>query len=106
MKDGMPIAVRPKAFTAPSAAHAAREITIAAQPGKGRLAMFTLESCAVKNATMIPVALAMLATERSISAQRMTKVRPTAMMPVTETCVRMFIHVARGRKRRARHAEE
>ena len=38
----------------------------------------------------MPVALATLATERSISPQRMTKVRPTAMMPVTETWVRMF----------------
>ena len=38
----------------------------------------------------MPVALAMPATERSISAQRMTKVRPTAMMPVTDTCVRML----------------
>ena len=38
----------------------------------------------------MPVTLAMLATDRSISAQRITKVRPTAMMPVTETWVRML----------------
>src|ERR1700745_2966816 len=38
----------------------------------------------------MPVTLAMLAIERSISAQRMTKVRPTAMMPVTDTWVRML----------------
>ena len=38
----------------------------------------------------MPVTLAMAAIERSISAQRMTKVRPTAMMPVTETWVRML----------------
>src|SRR5581483_5783820 len=38
----------------------------------------------------MPVTLAMLAIERSISAQRMTKVRPTAMMPVTETWDRML----------------
>src|SRR4051794_14261485 len=38
----------------------------------------------------MPVTLAMLAIERSISAQRITKVRPTAMMPVTETWVRML----------------
>src|SRR5215470_5057663 len=38
----------------------------------------------------MPVTLAMLAIDRSISAQRMTKVRPTAIMPVTETWVRML----------------
>src|ERR1700730_13423625 len=38
----------------------------------------------------MPVTLAMLATERSISAHRMTKVSPTAMMPVTETWVRIL----------------
>ena len=38
----------------------------------------------------MPVTLAMAAIERSISAQRITKVRPTAMMPVTEICVRML----------------
>src|SRR5438874_1804073 len=32
----------------------------------------------------------MPAIDRSISAQRMTKVRPTAMMPVTETWVRIL----------------
>src|SRR6476469_2829608 len=32
----------------------------------------------------------MLAIDRSISAHRITKVRPTAMMPVTETWVRML----------------
>src|SRR3954451_1015761 len=32
----------------------------------------------------------MLAIERSISAQRITKVRPTAMTPVTDTWVRML----------------
>ena len=38
----------------------------------------------------MPVTLAMVAIERSISAQRITKVRPTAMMPVTEIWVRML----------------
>src|SRR5665213_257449 len=38
----------------------------------------------------MPVTLAILATDRSISAQRITKVRPTAMMPVTETWVRIL----------------
>ena len=38
----------------------------------------------------MPVTLAMAATDRSISAHRITKVRPTAMMPVTEICVRML----------------
>src|SRR5947207_2078769 len=38
----------------------------------------------------MPVTLAMLAIDRSISAQRITKVRPTAIMPVTETWVRML----------------
>ena len=38
----------------------------------------------------MPVALAIAATERSISAHRMTKVRPTAITPVTEICVRML----------------
>src|SRR6266704_5140873 len=38
----------------------------------------------------IPVTLAMRAIDRSISAQRITKVRPTAMMPVTEIWVRML----------------
>jgi hypothetical protein len=38
----------------------------------------------------MPVALAMAATDRSISAHRMTKVSPTAMTPVTDTWVRML----------------
>src|SRR5882757_400744 len=38
----------------------------------------------------MPVTLAMAAIDRSISAQRITKVRPTAMIPVTETWVRML----------------
>src|SRR5439155_1033787 len=38
----------------------------------------------------MPVNLAMASIERSISAHRITKVRPTAMMPVTEICVRML----------------
>ena len=50
--------------------------------------MATLASCRVKKATMIPVALATLATLRSISAQRMTKVRPVAMISVTEEVLR------------------
>src|SRR5215831_14953374 len=40
----------------------------------------------------------MLAIDRSISAQRMTKVSPTAMMPVTETWVRMFPTLSRVAK--------
>src|ERR1700730_6710860 len=43
----------------------------------------------------MPVTLAMLAIDRSISAQRITKVRPTAMMPVTETCVTTLTSVAK-----------
>src|SRR6185295_17213827 len=38
----------------------------------------------------MPVTLATTATERSISAHRITKVRPTAMIPVTEIWVRML----------------
>src|SRR5437868_12966486 len=38
----------------------------------------------------MPVALAIAATDRSISAHRMTKVRPTAITPATEICVRML----------------
>ena len=58
MKDGMPIRVTPKALTAPSAKQAASASMIAAPPGSGMLAMFTLASCSVKNATTMPVALA------------------------------------------------
>ena len=43
---------------------------------------------------MMPMALAIAATDRSISAVRMTKVSPTAMMPVIETCGRMFIKLS------------
>ena len=39
----------------------------------------------MKNATVMPATLAMAATERSISAVRMTKVRPVAMIAVIET---------------------
>src|SRR5215216_1076289 len=38
----------------------------------------------------MPVTLAMAAIDRSISAHRITKVRPTAMTPVTEIWVRML----------------
>src|ERR671910_3297698 len=38
----------------------------------------------------MPVTLAMAATDRWISAHRITKVRPTAMIPVTEIWVRML----------------
>src|SRR6478736_2648351 len=38
----------------------------------------------------MPVTLAMAATDRSISPHRITKVRPTAMIPVTEIWVRML----------------
>src|ERR1700757_3102612 len=38
----------------------------------------------------MPVTLAIEAIDKSISAQRITKVKPTAMMPVTETWVRML----------------
>src|ERR1700757_636280 len=38
----------------------------------------------------MPVTLAIEAIDKSISAHRITKVRPTAMMPVTETWVRML----------------
>ena len=47
-------------------------------------------AAAVKNVSTIAVALAIAPTLRSISAVRMTKVRPTAMIAVTETCWRMF----------------
>src|SRR5262249_11163059 len=46
----------------------------------------------------MPVTLAMLAIDRSISAQRMTKVSPTAMMPVTDTWVRMLPTLSRVAK--------
>src|SRR6185437_11526940 len=41
-------------------------------------------------ATTIPVALAIAATERSISAHRITKVSPTAITPATEICTRIL----------------
>ena len=44
----------------------------------------------MKKVSTIAVALATAPTLRSISAVRMTKVRPTAMIAVTETCWRMF----------------
>ena len=43
---------------------------------------------------MMPTALAIAATDRSISAVRITKVSPTAMMPVIEACDRMFIKLS------------
>ena len=46
----------------------------------------------------MPVTLAIAATERSISAHRMTKVSPTAIMPVIETWFRMFWKFASVRK--------
>src|SRR6266851_220586 len=46
----------------------------------------------------MPVTLAMAAIERSISAHRITKVRPTAMMPVTETWVRILAKLSRVAK--------
>src|SRR5690242_16710681 len=46
----------------------------------------------------MPVAFAIEAMDRSISAQRMTKVRPTAMMPATEICVRMLATLSMERK--------
>src|ERR1700733_1920649 len=94
MKDGMPMRVMPNALTAPSAKHAANAAMIATLPGSGMLSMLTLASCMVKNATTIPVALAMAATLRSISAHRMTKVSPTAMIPVTEICCRMLARLS------------
>src|SRR6476659_8725122 len=42
----------------------------------------------------MPVTLAMAAIDRSISAHRITNVRPTAMMPVTEICVRILPKVS------------
>src|SRR3954468_14146331 len=90
MKEGMPIRVTPKAVTAPSARHPASASGMARPPGRGRLAMFTLASCTVRKASRMPVALATLATLRSISAQSMTKVSPTAMIAVIETCCRIF----------------
>src|SRR5206468_2403721 len=41
-------------------------------------------------AMTMPMALATAATERSISPVRITKVRPTAMIEVSETWARMF----------------
>src|SRR5260221_6800415 len=90
MKEGMPIFVMPKAVTAPRRRQLASASTMASAPGSGRLAMLTLASWSVKKATTMPVALAMAATLRSISAHRMTKVRPTAIIAVTETCVRIL----------------
>src|SRR5262245_22139840 len=48
----------------------------------------------------MPVTLAMAATDRSISAHRITKVRPTAMMPVTEIWVRMLAALSSEAKER------
>ncbi len=41
MNDGMPTSVTPEAVMKPSTVQAARPARIAAQPGSGRLAMFT-----------------------------------------------------------------
>ncbi len=49
----------------------------------------------MKNATTMPVALAIAAIERSISAVRITKVRPVAMIAVTETWRRMLPRLSR-----------
>ena len=46
----------------------------------------------------MPIALAIAATDRSISAVRMTKVSPTAMMPVIDAWLRMFIILSTVRK--------
>ncbi len=46
----------------------------------------------------MPVALAIAAKERSISAQRITKVRPTAMIPVIDMVVRMLPRLSTVRK--------
>ena len=54
----------------------------------------------------MPVTLAMAATDRSISAVRMTKVRPTAMIPVTETWVRMLARLSTVAKDGLASAEE
>ena len=56
--------------------------------------MLTVSACAVKNAAMTPVALATLATLKSISAQRTTNVSPTAMIPVTDISERMFLRLS------------
>ena len=56
--------------------------------------MLTVPACAVKNAAMTPVALATLATLKSISAQRTTNVSPTAMIPVTDISERMFLRLS------------
>src|SRR5262249_36797922 len=48
----------------------------------------------------MPVALAIVATDRSISAHRMTKVSPTAMTPVTETWVRILAALSSDTKER------
>ena len=68
----MTMRVTPNAVTAPSARQPANAATTASGPGSGTLAMFTLASWNVRNATMMPVALATLATLRSISAHRIT----------------------------------
>ena len=51
-----------------------------------------------QKATTMPVALATAATDRSISAQRMTKVSPTAMMPAIEMPVSTFQRLSTVRK--------
>src|SRR5260221_13773525 len=94
MKEGTPIQVIPMALATPRLTQTSSATTIASPPERGMLAMFTLAFCAVKNATAMPVALATLATLRSISAHRITKVRPTAMIPVTETSVRILVRVS------------
>ena len=60
----------------------------------------------MKKVSTIAVALAIAATLRSISAVRMTKVRPTAMIAVTETCCRIFSRLPSVGEGGARDAEE
>ena len=98
MKEGMPMRVTPKAVTPPRARQVATARMMAKPPAKGILAMLTLASCRVKKATTMPVALATLATLKSISAVRITKVSPTAMMPVIDTCCRMFCRLPNDTK--------
>src|SRR3546814_18749759 len=52
--------------------------------------MLTYDSCSVNQATTMPVTFAIAATERSISAQRLTKVSPTAIIAVIDTWFRML----------------
>ena len=110
MKDGMPILVTPKAVMRPSPrAGRKRQRNGEQRPAAAGWRCSRNRAAAVKNVSTIAVALAMAPTLRSISAVRITKVSPTAMIAVTETCCRMFSRlpsVAKAGRGEAEEADE